>query len=43
MADPSNAVAVTGAVTEDDVKKVMRNLWNQDLAEGSVYAFLKLT
>ncbi|WP_025729538.1 SU10 major capsid protein [Heyndrickxia ginsengihumi] len=40
MADPSNAVAVTGTVTEDDVKQVMRNLWNQDLAEGNVYAFV---
>ncbi|ETI68131.1 SU10 major capsid protein [Neobacillus vireti] len=40
MADPSNAVAVTGAVTEDDVKKVMRNLWKQDLADGTVYAFV---
>ncbi|KQL54061.1 phage capsid protein [Heyndrickxia shackletonii] len=40
MADPSNAVSVTGSVTEDDVKKVMRNLWNQDLAEGQVYAFV---
>ncbi|MBB2482977.1 DUF5309 domain-containing protein [Bacillus sp. APMAM] len=40
MADPSNAVSVTGSVTEDDIKKVMRNLWNQDLAEGQVYAFV---
>ncbi|MGG1690585.1 DUF5309 family protein [Heyndrickxia ginsengihumi] len=40
MADPSNAVSVTGTVTEDDVKQVMRNLWNQDLAEGNVYAFV---
>lgn len=40
MADPTNAVAVTGKVTEDDVKKVMRNLWSQDLQEGAVYAFV---
>ncbi|MGG4039288.1 SU10 major capsid protein [Heyndrickxia ginsengihumi] len=40
MADPSNAVAVTGSVTEDNIKQVMRNLWNQDLAEGNVYAFV---
>lgn len=40
MADPSNAVEVTGAITEDDVKKVMRNLWNQDLAEGTYYALV---
>jgi Family of unknown function (DUF5309) len=40
LADPTNGVAVTGAVTEDKVKEVMRNLWNQDLAEGSYYALV---
>lgn len=40
MADPSNAVPVTGVVTEDTIKEVMRKLWSQDLAEGTVYAFL---
>ncbi|QNG59435.1 DUF5309 domain-containing protein [Bacillus sp. PAMC26568] len=40
FADASNAVAVTGAITEDDVKKVMRNLWNKDLAEGTYYALV---
>jgi len=40
FADVSNAVAVTGAVIEDDVKSVMRNLWNQDLAEGTYYALV---
>lgn len=40
FADASNAVSATGAVTEDTVKVVMRNLWNQDLAEGTVYAFV---
>ncbi len=40
MADPTNAVSVTGTITEEKVKEVMRNLWNQDLAEGTVYAFL---
>lgn len=39
MADPSNAVSAS-AVTEETVKEVMRNLWNQDLAEGTVYAFV---
>ncbi|MFB4473319.1 DUF5309 family protein [Oceanobacillus caeni] len=40
FADPSNAVNVTGAVTEDTVKEAMRNLWNQDLAEGQYYALV---
>ena len=40
MADASNAVSATGAVTEETVKDVMRKLWNQDLAEGNVYAFV---
>jgi hypothetical protein len=40
FADAANAVNVTGTVTEDDVKQVMRNLWNQDLAEGTYYALV---
>lgn len=40
FADATNAVSATGAVTEDTVKDVMRKLWNQDLAEGTVYAFV---
>jgi hypothetical protein len=40
FADPSNAVSVTGTVTEDTIKEVMRNLWNQDLAEGNYYALV---
>lgn len=40
FADPSNAVSVTGTVTEDKIKEVMRNLWNQDLAEGTYYALV---
>ncbi|OAO80941.1 DUF5309 family protein [Anoxybacillus flavithermus] len=36
----SNAVSVKGKVTEDHVKQVMRNLWNQDLAEGQYYALV---
>jgi len=40
MADPTNDVAVTGTVTEDTVKEFMRKLWNQNLAEGTVYAFV---
>lgn len=39
QADPTNAVAA-GSVTEDIVKEAMRNLWNKDLAEGTVYAFI---
>jgi hypothetical protein len=38
MADPTNAVV--GLVTEETIKEAMRNLWNNDLAEGQVYAFL---
>lgn len=38
MADPANAVV--GIVTEENIKEAMRNLWNNDLAEGQVYAFL---
>jgi hypothetical protein len=40
FADAANAVNVTGTVTEDHVKQVMRNLWNQDLAEGTYYALV---
>ncbi|MGG4434259.1 DUF5309 family protein [Priestia megaterium] len=40
FADPTNAVPVTGAVTEADIKKVMRNLWEKDLAAGNYYAFV---
>lgn len=40
FADVTNAVSVTGTITEDDIKSAMRNLWNQDLAEGQVYAFV---
>ncbi|MBO0997401.1 DUF5309 domain-containing protein [Bacillus sp. SD075] len=40
FADPANAVSVTGAVTEEKVKEVMRKLWNQDLAEGTTYALV---
>ncbi|WP_449355587.1 SU10 major capsid protein [Virgibacillus natechei] len=39
FADASNAVTAT-TVTEDTVKEAMRNLWNQDLAEGNYYAFV---
>ncbi len=38
MADAANAVV--GLVTEETIKEAMRNLWNNDLAEGQVYAFL---
>ncbi|QTB24547.1 DUF5309 family protein [Lysinibacillus sphaericus] len=40
FADATNNVAVTGAITESDIKTAMRNLWNQDLAEGQVYALI---
>lgn len=40
FADPTNTVNVKGKITEDHVKQVMRNLWNQDLAEGQYYAML---
>jgi len=38
FADESNNE--TGILTEDMIKKVMRNLWNQDLAEGNFYALV---
>lgn len=38
MADATNAV--TAPIDENAIKQVMRNLWNQDLAEGQVYAFV---
>ncbi|MGG3892506.1 SU10 major capsid protein [Geobacillus stearothermophilus] len=40
FADPANAINVTGKVTEDHIKQAMRNLWNQDLAEGTYYALV---
>ncbi|EHL78973.1 DUF5309 domain-containing protein [Bacillus smithii] len=40
FAEPSNAVSVTGAVTEDTIKQAMRKLWEQDLAEGSYYCLV---
>lgn len=39
QADPTNAVTAI-EVTEDVVKEAMRNLWDKDIAEGTVYAFL---
>lgn len=39
QADPTNAVT-SNAVTEDVIKAAMRNMWDKDLAEGTVYAFL---
>lgn len=40
MADATNDVEVTGTLTEEKIKEAMRNLWNQDLAEGQVYALV---
>lgn len=40
FADASNDVEVTGTLTEEKIKEAMRNLWNQDLAEGQVYALV---
>lgn len=39
FADPENEVKAV-AITEDEIKQVMRNLWNQDLAEGQYYALV---
>lgn len=39
-ADASNAVSATTSVTEDNIKEVMRNLWNKNLAEGNYYALV---
>jgi hypothetical protein len=38
FADPTNAE--TGILNEDMIKAVMRNLWEQDLAEGNYYALV---
>lgn len=40
LADPTNAVEVSGSVSELTIKKVMRNLWDKDLAAGNYYAFV---
>lgn len=40
QADASNAVAVTGAIAEADIKKAMRNLWDKNTGAGTVYAFV---
>jgi len=41
FADATNAETVTGGVmTEQCIKDVMRNLWNQNLAEGQFYALV---
>jgi len=41
FADASNDITQSGgAVVEQTVKDAMRNLWNQDLAEGNYYAFV---
>ncbi|MBE2932357.1 DUF5309 domain-containing protein [Anoxybacillus flavithermus] len=40
FADPTNAVNVKSKITEDHIKQAMRNLWNQDLAEGTYYALV---
>lgn len=39
-ADASNAVSATTSITENEIKEVMRNLWNQNLAEGNYYALV---
>ncbi|OMP66877.1 SU10 major capsid protein [Domibacillus epiphyticus] len=38
QADAANAVG--GAVSETLIKQAMRNLWNQNLSEGTVYCFV---
>lgn len=40
FADATNDVAVTGDVNEDDVKAIMRKLWEQKLAQGTYYALV---
>lgn len=40
FAESDNNVEVTDAVKEDTVREAMRNLWEQDLAEGEYYAFV---
>lgn len=40
FADEQNAVNVTGEVTEDTIKEIARKLWEQDLAEGNIYALV---
>lgn len=40
FADKQNAVNVAGEVTEDTIKEIARKLWEQDLAEGNIYAFV---
>lgn len=40
QADATNAVAVTGTITEADIKQAMRNLWSKNLGAGNVYAFV---
>lgn len=40
FADDSNKVTVAGEVTEENIKEVMRKLWEKDLAEGNFYAIV---
>lgn len=40
FADDSNRVTVSGEVTEENIKEVMRKLWEKDLAEGNYYAIV---
>ncbi|USK86164.1 SU10 major capsid protein [Peribacillus asahii] len=40
QADASNAVPVTGTITEADIKAAMRKLWSNNLTTGTVYAFV---
>ena len=40
FADEQNAVNVAGEVTEDTIKEIARKLWEQDLAEGNIYALV---
>lgn len=40
FADQTNAVNAKSKITEDNIKQVMRNLWNQDLAEGQYFALV---
>lgn len=40
QADSANAVSVTGALTESDIKQAVKNLWQNKLVAGNYYAFV---
>lgn len=40
FADEANTVEVTGDVTEETIKQIARKLWEQELAEGEMFALV---